>query len=72
MSSRPVKSWAKGVEDYLKHIAEIKSEFKDVLEAHTNGVAPAPAPRVLAGALEGPESLARCRVRLNFQTKSTE
>ncbi len=44
MSSRPVKSWAKGVEDYLKHIAEIKSEFKDVLEAHTNGVAPAPAP----------------------------
>ena len=40
---RPVKSWAKGVEDYLTHIAEIKSEFRDVLEASTtnkNGGAP--------------------------------
>ena len=38
-----MKSWAKGVEDYLTHIAEIKSEFRDVLEASTtnkNGGAP--------------------------------
>ena len=40
-----MKSWAKGVEDYLTHIAEIKSEFKDILEASTtnknkNGGAP--------------------------------
>ena len=42
-TGRPVKSWAKGVEDYLTHIAEIKSEFRDVLEASTtnkNGDAP--------------------------------
>ena len=29
---RPVKSWAAGCQDYLKHIAQIKNDFKDVLE----------------------------------------
>ena len=56
-TGRPVKSWAKGVEDYLTHIAEIKSEFRDILEASTtnkNGGAPikpvaaAPTPSLLS------------------------
>ena len=29
---RPMKSWAAGCQDYLKHIAQIKTDFKDVLE----------------------------------------
>ena len=29
---RPIKSWAAGCQDYLKHIAQIKTDFKDVLE----------------------------------------
>ena len=28
----PIKSWAAGCQDYLKHIAQIKTDFKDVLE----------------------------------------
>ena len=29
---RPMKSWAAGCQDYLKHIAQIKTDFRDVLE----------------------------------------
>ena len=43
IGSRPVKSWAAGCQDYLKHIAQIKADFKDVLEA-APGVAKPAAP----------------------------
>lgn len=33
LGTRPVKSWAAGCQDYLKHIEQIKVDFKDVLEA---------------------------------------
>lgn len=39
--TRPVKSWASGLQDYLKHVEQIKDDFKDVLEAK-NGASDGP------------------------------
>lgn len=36
-SKRPMKSWAAGCQDYLKHIGQIKADFQDVLEGETGG-----------------------------------
>lgn len=33
LGTRPIKSWAAGCQDYLKHVEQIKVDFKDVLEA---------------------------------------
>lgn len=44
-SKRPMKSWAAGCQDYLKHIGQIKADFQDVLEGETGGGAGG-APRV--------------------------
>jgi nuclear pore complex protein Nup50 len=43
IGSRPVKSWAAGCQDYLKHIAQIKAGFKDVLETAPGAAKPAAA-----------------------------
>jgi len=56
-SSRPVKSWAVGCEDYLAHVAKIKTDFKDVLETDAAGAKPtisaAPTPSAAAPTLFG-------------------
>lgn len=42
LGTRPVKSWAAGCQDYLKHIEQIRVDFKDVLEAQ-KGASDGPA-----------------------------
>ena len=49
LSTRPVKSWASGCQDYLKHVEQIKLDFKDVLVAQ-KGASDGPAAANLGAA----------------------
>ena len=46
---RPIKSWAAGCQDYLKHIAQIKTDFKDVLETAEDASKPSGSTSMLGG-----------------------
>ena len=46
---RPIKSWAAGCQDYLKHIAQIKTDFKDVLETVGDALKPSGSTPMFGG-----------------------